>query len=67
MPFGLDKCVPLSHQNKVCHWCSGNLNRLRVVFKGKNSERWYDSSDCLIKGEERASHYTSLIKAAGMQ
>lgn len=37
----------------TCHWCGGTLERIRNVYKGRDSERYYDAEKCLVRGEER--------------
>ena len=61
MNFGLDKTVPFSHQRETCHWCGNNLNRIRNIYKGKDSERFYCSETCLVKGEDRAIRYRATL------
>lgn len=46
-----------------CHWCGGSLERIRNVFRGKDSERYYDAEICLTRGEERA--LLRAVAAAG--
>ncbi len=36
-----------------CSWCGGSTERIRNVFKGIDSERYYDSETCLVRGEDR--------------
>jgi hypothetical protein len=45
----------------TCHWCGGNLERIRNVFKGKDSERYYDTEVCLTRGEDRALRYRAAL------
>lgn len=37
----------------TCHWCGGSLRTIRNVYKGKDSERYYDAENCLMRGEDR--------------
>lgn len=47
-----------------CHWCGGALEHIRNVFKGRDSERYYDAENCLKRGEERA--LLRAVKATGL-
>lgn len=60
MRYGLDKPIKLE-QPQHCFWCNNSLQRLRNVYKGRDSERWYCSSEHLSQGEERALRYRAAL------
>lgn len=54
MRFGLETRTYVNGKPTTCMWCGGKLERLRNIYKGRDSLRYYDSENCLIRGEERA-------------
>lgn len=62
MRYGLDKPTPLSQERPThCHWCGGSLARLLHIYKGQDCERYYDSIECLSRGEDRAIRYRATL------
>lgn len=62
MRYFLDKSpLPEPYAPVACHWCGGSFARLRNVYKGKDSERYYDSAQCLTAGEDRAIRYRATL------
>ena len=62
MKMGLEGHI-LPKEPLKCYRCGNPLKGLTRLYKGKNSERWYCSQDCLIKGEDW--HLRGLVVAAG--
>lgn len=54
MRYSLDTNIPFSHQKEMCHWCGNSLDRIRNVYKGKDSQRLYCGPEHCQKGETQA-------------
>lgn len=67
MQYLLDTPTHLNGKPETCHWCGGRFERLRHIYKGKDSHRYYDSEKCLIRGEQRAAdlEITRVAQLAG--
>ena len=59
--FTIDRSASEPDQKHNCHWCGSSLQRLRVVYKGKDSQRHYCSTEHLAYGEERALRYKAAL------
>lgn len=52
--FSLESHTYIGGKPTHCHWCGNRLDKLRHIYKGAESLRYYDAEACLIKGEQRA-------------
>lgn len=61
--YHLDQSPHLNGKPHRCHWCGNDLSRIRHVYRGQGSQRFYDSKDCHLKGEDNALR--EMVKVAG--
>jgi hypothetical protein len=63
----LDKSPHLNGAPHQCNHCGNSLARIRNLYRGQGSHRYYDSQQCLVRGEALAKEreLMRVAKAAG--
>lgn len=59
----LDNSPYLNGRPHQCNHCGNSLDRIRNVYRGAGSTRYYDSVDCLTKGEKLAAERELMRQA----